>query len=270
MTPDPYAIDALNNHRDKQLWAAVILQALEDATSAVSMATPLDRRSARNWFIRGGKDFREVCSLAEMDHEAIRKAALQKIEEVDAQAALDGEANRARRRRFDYNGERLTLKELSIRTGLSASSLHHRVKQGLTGEALVAPSSKTPRTLTHNGKTRTIAEWAEISGVSDAVIRRRLDQGLSAEEALSKDYKRPKTTGSHRWNDHIARMHAARRASAKRYTVDGRSLTLREWAEQSGLKLSTLQGRITDGWTIERALTTTVKKKTKRPQKEAA
>ncbi len=58
-----------------------------------------------------------------------------------------------------------------------------------------------------------------------------------------------------------------------RYELNGRSLTLSEWEEITGIKRGTLESRIKDyGWTVEEALTSpvsrVVRKKRRSPQKE--
>ncbi|MBE7183440.1 MAG: hypothetical protein INR68_03415 [Methylobacterium mesophilicum] len=67
------------------LWAAVINQALLDATAAlppsafkdgqVRGAAAAERARAREWFSRGSADFIEVCNLAGFDPEAVREGA---------------------------------------------------------------------------------------------------------------------------------------------------------------------------------------------------
>jgi len=47
------------------------------------------------------------------------------------------------------------------------------------------------------------------------------------------------------------------------YTYGGQSKTLGEWAEQFKIKPYTLKARLKHGWSIDRALETPVKKKTK-------
>lgn len=43
--------------------------------------------------------------------------------------------------------------------------------------------------------------------------------------------------------------------TAKLYTFDGKTMTISEWSEHTGITRSTLCKRICSGWPIERALT---------------
>lgn len=60
------------------------------------------------------------------------------------------------------------------------------------------------------------------------------------------------------WATRTEQMRNTRRSV--RWTHDGRSLTIAEWAEVTGIKSGTLGMRVNVyGWTIERALTTPVR-----------
>lgn len=59
------------------LWQSVIFQAAVDATADPDCKNDTERharRDARDWLGGGGRDFREVCSLAGFDPDFIRKA----------------------------------------------------------------------------------------------------------------------------------------------------------------------------------------------------
>lgn len=61
-----------------ELWRAVINHAITDATATIPKSTKrknlaqLTRWQARRWLIDNSRDFREVCSLALLDSEAVR------------------------------------------------------------------------------------------------------------------------------------------------------------------------------------------------------
>ncbi|CAJ0861976.1 hypothetical protein AMST5_01446 [freshwater sediment metagenome] len=263
MTPDE-----IKQHQDKQLWAAVILQALEDATATISMADAHERRAAREWFKDAGKDFHEVCALAGMDHDAVRTAALQKIEEFDQHGKQRG-------RVVTFKGEKLTLKELSERTGVPVDTIRSRLSKGVRGDALGAPQRKT-QTITFNGETRTVNEWARISGVSTATIGRRLREGLSAEEALTPGRQRRKPTQAQRLmfrsklNPTNQQRAPCKISLKRRYAYAGQSKTLSQWATDRGINVHTLKTRLAQGWSIDRALTTPVKGKTSKQSERLA
>lgn len=58
--------------------------------------------------------------------------------------------------------------------------------------------------------------------------------------------------------EHVAALR--QKKGIAKYEFDGRSLTLREWSEETGICLSSLQKRIGYGWTVERALTAPVQR----------
>lgn len=59
----------------------VIFQALLDATGSVTQKTggsnlkAIERDGARNWLLRGGEDFRDVCEMAGLDPSTVRDRA---------------------------------------------------------------------------------------------------------------------------------------------------------------------------------------------------
>ena len=70
--------DAANDEKDKQLWAAVLSLAIEDAQSVgTSRQAQANRADAVRWFCEGGKDFQLVCTLAGVDPEAVRDRVMQ-------------------------------------------------------------------------------------------------------------------------------------------------------------------------------------------------
>ena len=66
---------------DKQLWCAVINQAIMDATSLrTSTRAQREQREALDWLLHDGHDFILVCSLAGVDPEAVRDRMKRLIE----------------------------------------------------------------------------------------------------------------------------------------------------------------------------------------------
>lgn len=70
----------------RELWAAVLSQAIRDALHGVSGAGSLDERKfhtdrAQAWFVNAGPSFRLVCSLAGVDPMQVRRAVLSQIAE---------------------------------------------------------------------------------------------------------------------------------------------------------------------------------------------
>jgi len=57
----------------------------------------------------------------------------------------------------------------------------------------------------------------------------------------------------------------------ERFTHNGETLTLREWAERLGARKNTLEVRLhTHGWTVERTLTTPIGSRSRRPKSVSA
>jgi hypothetical protein len=63
---------------EKKLWQSVVLKALTDATAEDPYGSDNLRakRDAQSWLESGGKDFRMVCALAEMDPDFVREKYL--------------------------------------------------------------------------------------------------------------------------------------------------------------------------------------------------
>lgn len=53
--------------------------------------------------------------------------------------------------------------------------------------------------------------------------------------------------------------------SARKYTHEGKTMTLMEWAEKCGLKYSSLHYRLCHGWTLREALSTPLDKQNRVP-----
>ncbi|MDD5064951.1 MAG: hypothetical protein PHQ35_09390 [Phycisphaerae bacterium] len=95
--------------------------------------------------------------------------------------------------------------------------------------------------ITHNGETKTLAQWAEFLGVDGTVLKRRINNGYPLEKALS--------------NQRFYTYH--------QLEFNGKKQTMKEWSRELGISYVALKARITTNqWSIERALTTPVKKRT--------
>jgi len=70
---------------ERSLWVAVITRAILDATGIAhtdETATnkELDRQRARDWILRGGKTFREVCSYAGLNPDYVQERLLEVLQ----------------------------------------------------------------------------------------------------------------------------------------------------------------------------------------------
>jgi hypothetical protein len=85
-------LDPSNDH-NIILWRSVIRQTLADATDRWPVGSPTridaetTQRQARAWLTGLGPDFREVCSLANLDPHAVCEAAIDFITETDRRRA---------------------------------------------------------------------------------------------------------------------------------------------------------------------------------------
>ena len=61
---------------DLMLWRSVLIQAIKDATSK---RNPNEKWEAIAWFMRGDKDFRLVCELAELEPNSVRNFVCKKL-----------------------------------------------------------------------------------------------------------------------------------------------------------------------------------------------
>lgn len=112
-------------------------------------------------------------------------------------------------------------------TGIPASTLNYRIRRGFSPEAAIT----TPNTARDKG----IWQAAEAAGLPPSVVYRRLSYGWSFDRAL----KTPKRFRGEKW------------------TYNGVTKTIVQWATDVGLSYGALANRIkVMRWSIERALTT--------------
>lgn len=97
------------------------------------------------------------------------------------------------------------------------------------------------RRITFEDQTLTLAQWARVIGCSPEAIGWRLKAGWSVERALTEPMRPDRRRGNP--------------DRERRLTFDGRSLTIAEWADECGLKYTTLAERLNRGWSVEQALT---------------
>ena len=112
----------------------------------------------------------------------------------------------------------------------------------------------TPTESTHNrtntnfvtayGETKPISVWAREYNISDNVLIKRIRRGEDPETVLSTANKRQK------------------RGDPYLVTAHGKTMTITEWASETGLKQSCIANRVKAfGWSHERAVTEGVKPK---------
>lgn len=153
--------------------------------------------------------------------------------------------NKSNNRRVTAFGETKCLVEWSedSRCQVALNVLELRLNQmGWDFEqALLTPNLKKDHLATFRGETRTLTEWSKRLGVCLGTLRNRLERGSTVEDAFTKPVKpraprRPTPKGGHL------------------LTLNGEARTITWWARHLGISLSTLQGRLLMGWTVEDAL----------------
>jgi hypothetical protein len=73
-----------SNNAEKQLWASVINQALEDAVTPRTERSTNDIDTARRWLTTPNQDFDFVCGLAGLEPWQVRAHAQSEIEKANA------------------------------------------------------------------------------------------------------------------------------------------------------------------------------------------
>ena len=225
-----------NPHRG--LWQEVLLQAVEDALLGPSQLHSWISRlrvcqHARSYLTTPSADLAEVCENAGFDMAAVIEHLRPKIDKAPLPEELAGQVRRQ-----------------------SAVSIRKRAKPDPKPKRVPFPD----RPFTINGTTRTAAEWCARFGVPLALAQSRMGRSWAPEraftmtsaearaEALAIARQSPRLTIS---NDRKRRVPSA---STPRYTHNGESLTLAQWADRVGLKKGTLAKRIRSGLTLAEAL----------------
>ncbi|KXB30780.1 hypothetical protein AT959_08605 [Dechloromonas denitrificans] len=99
-------------------------------------------------------------------------------------------------RRMQFEGQELTLEEISRELGLAPGGLRTRIVRLEMAPAKALTSGpvqyrKTAVLLTHNGQTMSLPEWARKVGIRREKLRNRLDHGWPLEKALQPgDFRR--------------------------------------------------------------------------------
>lgn len=206
-----------------QLWCAVVMQAFDDATTN-SKSSALDRTQARTWLTTPSKDFNDVCRFAGFEPEDIRSRALKLIAEAD-----NGIPKAQRGRVLTHNGESLTILEWCERLGIDRGTIHARLRQGLPLDRVLA--KKKIKAAACVPATRRIAGPSFAAAQRQRVARRSFE--ANAISAKRKKGRAPKTI-----------------------TFGGRSLTLQQWGDETGLSYFVIDRRLKNGWSVDEALST--------------
>lgn len=90
------------------------------------------------------------------------------------------------------------------------------------------------------GLKMTVAEWSRQTGVSQNTIFNRLSAGWDAGEAVTKPPKKLDQS----WN------------KFRTIEAGGKKLSVKEWAEVTGISPATIYARLRNGWDEEKAVLT--------------
>jgi hypothetical protein len=116
-----------------------------------------------------------------------------------------------------------------------------------------ARNTSRNRRITYKGETRTLAEWAELNGIRYMALFYRLARGWSLDRAFTTPV------------DESPKKRARNRSSNHLLTYNGETLTATEWGERYGMGVHQLIQRLNQGWTVERALTTPIRRYGRQP-----
>lgn len=171
---------------------------------------------------------------------------------------------------YEYKGEWLNLGAWAHRTGISYSTLYHRIHdQGMTiARALEVPIEDAKRRFerrrekgppkprpsklyTANGKTMSLNDWAKELGLCRGTLEARMRRGLPLDEAFAATDRR----GGWRGHSGLGEWLGHGRP-AKTYTAHGKTLTIKQWSAELGVHFSTLSKRLCQGFSPEEALVT--------------
>ena len=143
---------------ERELWQSVLLRAVEDAFSEPPKGSANAGRrheilDARAYLTRPSKDLWHVCSLAGVDMEALTDRMRKRI--ADASQPNTSEiANPDRPRisrlakRYEFEGQRMTLKQLSEMSGVSAGLIGSRLRKKWPIEAALNPENLAGKRVT--------------------------------------------------------------------------------------------------------------------------
>lgn len=223
----------MTHNPEQALWQEVLYRQIDDALNGPSsLATKEERLAvcveARRYLTTPSAELAHLCELAGIDPAALVDRMRSKI--VAAPAPEE----------------------------LVSTSKAHRAKISAAAKAQTTKMTRVAtREYTINGETLTLAQWAERTGTSMTIISQRINAGWSAERAILQ----PLGTRRNPAKDQKPKLRKPckpRKPKADnrpiRITHEGRTHTLKEWSEITGIVKETLAKRHRLGWPVERIL----------------
>jgi hypothetical protein len=128
---------------DEKLWKAVIMQAINDATSKVA-TMQREKQIAHDWLMVPNRDFYAVCELANLQPRDVRAAAQKLI--AERKDRVPNHSGGREKQLLTLNGLTLSVGEWSKRCGFHPGTIRHRLRKGWSIErALTTPLSQRPK-----------------------------------------------------------------------------------------------------------------------------
>ena len=154
---------------------------------------------------------------------------------------------------YEFEGRKQTMLQWAEELGWQKDVLARRVREMGIEKAFTRPHRMEDTayrlTVLFEGKERQIAELAQEFNIDYSALKNRIVRGWPIEEALTA----PKGAGY----DNRRKKNSARRKVAKKYSFGEKTLSVSEWAEETGINHDTLAYRINYmKWDIARAVTT--------------
>lgn len=116
-----------------------------------------------------------------------------------------------------------------------------------------ARNKRNNRLITIHGETKTLAEWAEENEICHSVLIYRIKNGVKPDKLLSKERLKPKNY------EHFKNIY---RKNNKIIELNGKNLTIAQWARKTGLSPGLIRQRIFESkWSIEDALSKSTDRK---------
>jgi len=107
--------------------------------------------------------------------------------------------------------------------------------------------------LTHDGITQPVEEWALDYGITPELIEHRMSRGWNTAAAIETPMDAPKGYRLPEVGAPAAIRPPTKRAYRAPLTLDGRTLSLTDWALRSGISYHTLRDRLRRGMSIAEA-----------------
>lgn len=157
-------------------------------------------------------------------------------------------ANRCSTRFITHNGDTQCIAEWARRFGIESGLLLRRLERGQTMEqATSQKGNPRHKMLTLGSRTQSLAEWSRELKIKQNTLWGRVQKGWTDEKILTHPHGLAERNSE--------KMQAAVRKRSRHITAFGRTLTLTEWSQSTGISKSAISARVITGMPPELALT---------------